>query len=297
MSQHLHLAGIIPIANFDDTFDMPYPWFMLPVDNGFSMIQKSVFECAIAGCQTIWIVANDDIAPIIKHHVGEWVYDPVYYYRKEKFYKDKRKEIPIYYVPIHPKDRDRRDSYGWSALYGIHSAWYVSQRLSKWITPQKYYVSFPHSAFNIYTLREHRLMINHHSNNFFVTNDARTVKDNQYLSFTMFGEDFKNCRRHVNSETTKTFYNTKVGEKYPSKKLPINERWSARGFNIETVFMQVNDTDAYNHNIDWFYSMDTWDGYNRFISSENFIQKPSDSLTKANKHNIICNQEGYINEQ
>lgn len=140
-------------------------------------------------------------------------------------------------------------------------------------------------------------MINHHSNNFFLTNDACTVKDNQYLSFTMFGEDFKNCRRHVNSETTKTFYNTEVGEKYPSKKLPINERWSARGFDIETVFMHVNDTDAYNHNIDWFYSMDTWDGYNRFISSENFIQKPSDSLTKANKHNIICNQEGYINEQ
>lgn len=297
MSQHVHLAGIIPIANFDDTFEMPYPWFMLPVDNGFSMIQKSVFECAIAGCQTIWIVANDDIAPIIKHHIGEWVYDPVYYYRKEKFYKDKRKEIPIYYVPVHPKDRDRRDSYGWSALYGMHSAWYVSQRLSKWITPEKYYVSFPHAAFNIYTLREHRPMINHHSNNFFLTSGGSTIKNNEYLSFTMFGEDFKNCRRHVNSETTKTFYNTEVGEKYPSKKLPINERWSARGFDIETVFMQVNDTDAYNHNIDWFYSLDTWDGYNSFISSENFIQKPSDSLTKANKHNIICNQEGYINEQ
>lgn len=296
MSQHVHLAGIIPIANFDDTFGMPYPWFMLPVDNGFSMIQKSVFECAIAGCQTIWIVANDDIAPIIKHHIGEWVYDPVYYYRKEKFYKDKRKEIPIYYVPIHPKDRDRRDSYGWSALYGMHSAWYASQRLSKWITPEKYYVSFPHAAFNIYTLREHRPMINHHSNNFFLTSGGNTIKNNEYLSFTMFGEDFKNCRRHVNSETTKTFYNTEVGEKYPSKKLPINERWSARGFDIQTVFMQVNDTDSYNHDIDWFYSLDTWDGYNAFISSENFIQKPSDSLTKANKHNIICNQEGYINE-
>jgi hypothetical protein len=297
MSQHTHLAGIIPIANFNDTFGMPYPWYMLPIDNGFSMIQKSVFECAIAGCQTIWIVANDDIAPIIKHHVGEWVYDPVYYYRKEKFYKDKRKEIPIYYVPIHPKDRDRRDSYGWSALYGMHSAWYVSQRLSKWITPEKYYVSFPHAAFNIYTLREHRAMISHHHNNFFLTSAGGTIKNNEYLSFTMFGEDFKNCRRHVNSETTKTFYNTEVGEKYPSKKLPINERWSARSFDIQTVFSQVDETNSYSHDIDWFYSLDTWDNYSNFLSSENFIQKPSDSLTKANKHNIICNEQGYINEQ
>ena len=94
MSKHLHLAGIIPIANYDDTFGMEYPWYLLPVDQGFSMIQKSVFECAIAGCQTIWIVANDDMAPIIKT-IGDWVYDPVYYYRKDKFYKDKRKEIPI----------------------------------------------------------------------------------------------------------------------------------------------------------------------------------------------------------
>ena len=43
MSKHLHLAGIIPIANYDDTFGMEYPWYLLPVDQGFSMIQKSVF--------------------------------------------------------------------------------------------------------------------------------------------------------------------------------------------------------------------------------------------------------------
>ena len=297
MSQHLHLAGIIPVANFDDTFNMAYPWYMLPVDGGFSMIQKSVFECAIAGCQTIWIVANDDVAPIIKHHIGEWTYDPVYYYRKEKFYKDKRKEIPIYYVPIHPKDRDRRDSYGWSALYGMHSAWYVSHRLSKWVVPEKYYVSFPHAAFNIYSLREHRPMINHKTNNFFLSHDNSIVKDNEYLPFTMFGEDFKKCRRHVNSETTKTFYNTEVGEKYPSKKLPINERWSARSFDIKTVFSQVDETNSYKHDVEWFYSLENWDNYRNFMSSENFIQKPSDSLTKAHKHNIICNEEGYINEQ
>jgi hypothetical protein len=42
-----------------------------------------------------------------------------------KFSSEQRKEIPIYYIPIHPKDRDRRDSYGWSVLYGAYSAWRV----------------------------------------------------------------------------------------------------------------------------------------------------------------------------
>jgi UTP-glucose-1-phosphate uridylyltransferase len=53
---------------------------MLPIQNDFTLIQKSVFECAMAGCSTIWIVANDDLAPLVKKHIGEWVYDPVYFW-------------------------------------------------------------------------------------------------------------------------------------------------------------------------------------------------------------------------
>jgi len=293
VSKHLHLAGIVPIANFDDTFGMEYPWCLLPVDQQFSMIQKSVFECAIAGCQTIWIVANDDMAPIIRKTLGDWVYDPVYYYRKDKFYKDKRKEIPIYYVPVHPKDRDRRDSYGWSALYGMYSAWYVASRLSKWIVPEKYYVTFPHSVFNIYSLRENRQLISHHENNFFLSYDGQTIKNNRHLPFTMFGEDFKNCRRFVNKETTHTYEDLLEGEKYPSRKLPIDQRWSARKFNISKVFSQVSENNCHVVPLEWFWDIGDWDGYRQYLSSENFIQKPSDNLTATHKHTILYNtQEG-----
>ena len=75
-----HLAGIIPLANFKDNYKLPYDSFMLPIENDFTLIQKSVFECALAGCSTIWIVANDDLAPLVKKHIGEWVYDPVYFW-------------------------------------------------------------------------------------------------------------------------------------------------------------------------------------------------------------------------
>ena len=43
-----HLAGIIPLANFKDNFSLPYDSFMLPVEKDFTLIQKSVFECALA---------------------------------------------------------------------------------------------------------------------------------------------------------------------------------------------------------------------------------------------------------
>ena len=81
MSAHIHLAGIIPVANLKTDFELATPSVLLPINVGFTAIQKSVFECAMAGCQTIWVVANDDLAPIIKKVIGEGVYDPVHYNR------------------------------------------------------------------------------------------------------------------------------------------------------------------------------------------------------------------------
>ena len=86
----LHMAGIVPVANIKTDHVNPLAEVLLPIDNGFSAIQKSVYECALAGCSTIWIVANDDMAPIIRHTVGDWIYDPVYYNRMSKFPRKKR---------------------------------------------------------------------------------------------------------------------------------------------------------------------------------------------------------------
>ena len=152
----LHLSGIIPVANYQVDLEVSFPELLLPVNDGFNLIQKSVHECAMAGCNTIWIVANDDLAPIIRKTVGDWVYDPVYYKRdlESKFYSQLRKEIPIYYVGIKPKDQNKRDSYGWSIIEGIHAAYMTSHKISKWLTPEKYYISFPFGVFDIYFIRQ-----------------------------------------------------------------------------------------------------------------------------------------------
>jgi len=286
--RHSHLAGIIPVANLKTDFDMDVPAIMMPVDAGYTAIQKAVFECAIAGCQTIWIVANDDLAPIVRKRVGEWVYDPVYYSRKfTKFYQGVRKEIPIYYVPIHPKDRDRRDSYGWGVLYGVLAAWKVAYKISKWLLPDKYYITFPMSAYNIYNLREYRIQISNMKENFFLTHNGKTVKDNIPLAFTMFGDDFKACRRAVNKKTSRTFVNPPPGE-MPSEKLPIEERWSARHFDFKDVFGEVEEKNAVRLEMDWFYDLSKWREYCEFLGSENNIKKPEEGLTQTHKHSKIA---------
>jgi len=286
----LHVAGIIPIANLVSDHENALPAILAPVDNGFSAIQKSVYECALAGCRTIWIVANDDMIPLVRKIVGEWVYDPVYYKRDfSKFYSEQRKEVPIYYVPIHPKDRDRRDSYGWSVLCGIHSAWRTSFRISRWIAPEKYYISFPMGLFDVENVRQHRKLINHRERNLFFSFGDQTVKDNLPLSFTMTGEDFKICRRHVNHETTREYLPPSPGQQYPTEKLPHHHRWSARHFPLSEVFRPLATTsaEATKAEVEWFYDAHEWARYTQYLSSPHQIKVPYKGLIKSRQHSPI----------
>tara|TARA_B100000085_G_scaffold271219_1_gene284458 strand:+ start:34 stop:912 length:879 start_codon:yes stop_codon:yes gene_type:complete len=280
----VHLAGIIPIANLQTDFDTHVPEVMLPLAPGFAAIQKSVAECAMAGCNTIWIVANDDMAPIIREIVGEWVYDPVYYEGRGRFSSEQRKEIPIYYVPIHPKDRQRRDSYGWSVLYGIYCAWRVATNISQWIAPDKYYVSFPLSAFDIEQIRPWRQKISHPSRNLFFTHKNYHIKNNLPISFTMTGEDFKLCRRAINQKTTREYLPPSPNHQYPTQKLPLAERWSARYFELDEIFDAVDETNANKVELAWYYDVSCWDGYRDFLASDFSLNKPADHLTKPRQH-------------
>jgi hypothetical protein len=289
VSAHTHLAGVIPVANLKSDFELDTPPFLLPIAPAFTAIQKSIFECAMAGCQTIWIAANDDVAPILRKHIGEWVFDPVHYKRDlTKFYSEVRKEIPIYYAPIHPKDRDKRDSYGWSVLYGMYSAWLVSYKISKWLVPDKFFISFPMGVYDIYSLRQHRKAILSQKSNFFLMHEGKTVKNNEHLSFTMFGEDFKKCRRSVNKKTTRGYLRPGPDEVIPSKKLPIEERWSARFFNFEDVFEEIDETNASKVEVEWYYDISNWEGYKGFLASEHTIEKPYKGLTGPYRHAKMC---------
>ena len=289
-----HLAGIVPLANFKDNFKLPYHSFLLPIENDFTLIQKSVFECAMAGCSTIWIVANDDLAPMVKRHIGEWVYDPVYFWDNyiNNHIVQRRIHIPIYYVPILPKDRNKRDSYGWSALFGMHSAWYISYRISKWVIPKKYFVSFPHGMMDFWSLREQRTKLSSSAKNFFFTHNGKTVKDNLPIPFTMRGEDFIQCRRNVNKITTKSYMMPEGGKVYTDmKRLSAKDRWSARHFDLATIFDKVSEDNCHRKELDWFYDFRQWEGYRAYLASDNLVKAPDWRLTKPHKLNKLCVDE------
>ena len=141
-----HLAGVVPVAG--QPLDYNFPWHdcLQPIGPNYLAVERAVLECAYVGCDTIWLVCHDDMQPLIKKRLGDFVEDPVYINRKydSGFPSERRKKIPIYYVPIHPNDRDRRDCLAWSVLYGANSAYYIGKNISKWATPDKYYAAFPY---------------------------------------------------------------------------------------------------------------------------------------------------------
>ena len=72
-----HLAGVVPIAGQALDFDFPWHDSMMPVGEKYLAIERAIQECAMAGCETIWVVCHMDTQAIVRERVGDWVYDPV----------------------------------------------------------------------------------------------------------------------------------------------------------------------------------------------------------------------------
>ena len=107
-----HMAGIIPVAGQPLGFNMPWHDCLMPVGNDFLAVERAVYECVMAKCNTIWIVCHAGMQPLLRKRIGDFVYHPKdINYIKEK---DIATRSNILYVSITPSDRDKRDSLGWS---------------------------------------------------------------------------------------------------------------------------------------------------------------------------------------
>ena len=281
---NFHLAGIIPVAGGRTDLDFPFPDVMLPIANDYTLLDAAVVECAYAGCDTIWIVCNDDTAPLLRHRIGDYIEDPAYYYYNTTKNPDHRKRIPIFWVPQHPKDRDKRDCLSWSVVYGALNAFKVSANISKWMIPDKYYVSFPYGLANPREVMNTRKWYRTEKN-YYMVKDNKTVQDNYYTSFTFGKEEFIKFRRNVRKGTGKF-----KGDYGNMKALPIEERWSARFFEPKDVFSDL-DLDASNLlYVKDFFNITSWQEYRDYTRSSYCleIEKPPKDLFCYKEFNRVA---------
>tara|TARA_B100000927_G_scaffold187432_2_gene150920 strand:+ start:1048 stop:1671 length:624 start_codon:yes stop_codon:yes gene_type:complete len=196
------------------------------------------------------------------------------YFEEKDFVKRKdyhEKWIPIYYTPVNQKDRDRRDSLGWSILHGALSSFLVSNKMSKWVTPTKYYVSFPFGLYNPGMVREYRSQIRG-SESFYLTRGDQTVRENKYLGFTFFPEDWIKYKWNIKNKCTGG-----------NRSLPMSERWSSQHFDLKTIFDLPEITIDIAVDVREYYSLDSWESLQEYYSSTIKIPRPSKQFMKPYK--------------
>jgi hypothetical protein len=285
-----HLAGIIPIAGLPLEYKMPYPDCLLPVGPDYTMIEAAVVEAAFAGCDTIWVICNDDISPLIRYRIGDFIQDPVYFYNNfNPRPSQNRKRIPIFWVPVHPKDRDKRDCLSWSVIHGAVSCLKVSSNLSKWLIPDKYYVSFPYGIFDPRPLQKLRKNIKT-QNNFYVSCGNKTVQDDYYTSFTFGKDEFIKYRKNIRKGTGMYASNPDDINSIPTQRIPIEERWSARFFKPSQVFTDLDLDKSTIYNASDFSNLDSWDSYREYMNTDlsKNIQRPTRKLFSYREFNSIA---------
>ena len=245
-----HIAGIIPVAGLALDFNFPWHDCLMPVGKDYHAIERAINTAALAGCDTIWIVLDRSTQPIIRKKVGEWIYDPKFVWQHPSPFIKKR-EIPIYYTPIKSKDKSKRDSSGWSALYCTKVARYVSMKISKWVTPASYLIVSPYGIIDDEIIKDSRSLIKSGKSIAFADQHG-SFKDNNPLPFTINDVDRLSALKHAK-------------ENYSGK--DSGKTWNE-------VFEKV---DVSNYKIiqpNWSYNISSWAGYAGFMSSGNIIERP-----------------------
>jgi hypothetical protein len=284
--KNFNLVGIVPTAGQKLDFDFPWHDSLQPIGKNYLAVEKAVFDCAMAGCNTIWVVCNKEMQPLIRYRLGDYIVDPYRFFMSAKYESIPRlTEIPIYYVPVHPKDIDRRDSLAWSIITGAQSAYWVARKLSKWITPNRYFVAFPYGVFNTFYLKDYRKYIRK-PQPFYVSYKRKNFKDNLYLPFTFDAEDFLLCRSKFRERET-------GGYDASRQRVKAADAYSGRDFTHGFVFDQVKTKGAPVLKIPWYYDVSSWEGLKKWLSCDFSLVKPREIVLSYHEWNPI----GVDNEE
>ena len=253
-----HLVGIIPITTQPMGFDFEWHDCLMPIAPNYYAVERAVLECAYAGCKTIWLVANDDVSPLVRHRLGDFVQDPVWLNRKSMFPSTKRTPIPIFYVPIPPEHSNKEYSIVWSILQGAMTASDIGGSLSKWVSPTKYFVSFPYSVYPPDFLRPHRLSLRN-DENVVLSHKGCSMRTNDLLGFTFTDEQYQ----QVLDDFRKTENNLLLGQNVENDK-----KYYKTKFALDNTFGRVIIDVDNAIEVPWFYSIESWGQYCKYLSSE-----------------------------
>jgi hypothetical protein len=268
----------------------------MPLAKNLTALEMAIYECASAGCESIWITCDDDWMPLLKGRIGDFVYDPAWYYRSfDTNPIESRKAIPIFFVPHFPRYLGRRDSLGWGVMNSAIYAHKATLSLSKFLTPDIFYGCFIFGMHDPSKLISERKKISS-KNRFVLRHNDLTVKDNLRLSFTFCYNDVKKVSAFLEKEGTKTY--TQVGDFVAGKpnqwlkRLPRDKQNSAKNFDLSKVFSTLDFESACFFDTEWYNDISTWEGYRDFLSRVEPFKRPI--VLKREKLNRLKSEEDEL---
>lgn len=252
----------------------------MPLNINFTAIERAVMECAAAGVDSIWITVSREHLSLLRKVLGDFTYDPLYYFNvlNIKYPKDRLRRIPIFYCPMRIKDIGLKDSEAFGIINSALCAKKFCAKLSETLQPLMYYVAFHDGVYHPFTAMTKRSLINTETN-FYFNYNGKTFKDNEPLGFTFSNEQLVKCHAHVRDTGTnkyRTISEFKLGETW-QELLPKEERWSATRFGVDKVFEPVI-LEGNTYSLKWFYNINTWDGYRSYIGSHCTLRRPKKDM-------------------
>ena len=299
---NFHLAGIIPVAGLPLDFKMPWHDSLMPIAPDYLAVERSVYECGIAGCETIWIVCHKEMTPLIRHRLGDYILDPTINFSLLRKYharaEEHLKRIPIYYLPIHPKDRGVRDGLTWSIIYGYKKAYHVSRLFSRWATPSKYYVSFPYGVYSPSFVKQARKTISSRKSVFLRTPEGLTAKDGAYAGFSFDTYEYSDYRKSfLDAETRRWKSGTWENGRFIGEELPPEERYNGDKIPLNTFLEKAKIEEKEIFDLDWHHDISSWDKYCTYLSSNErqYVKRPKFGF-KYSEFNHFAKDEDSLDD-
>lgn len=242
MTSSKHIAGIIPVSKVKTDLNLVWHPSMMPIENDFYAIQRSIVECSYMGCKTIWVVCDETIAPLLKKVCGDFVLSLTQHERAKfaRFSNEMKRHVPIFYVPISYKHMNKK-GLGVSVMEGVYASYTISQKFSKWIVPYRYYVSTPYGVYYPRNVTVRAVVRDNES--MFLTHNGESALTGANLGFSFSARQFKHCS-------------------YLFKRMDVKTDYT-----LDKVFgdaIMYENSESYE--LDYYKDISTWDGYRSYMS-------------------------------
>ena len=242
MTSSKHIAGIVPVSKVQSDIDLVLHPSMLPIANNYYAVQRSIAECSYLGCKTIWVVCDESVAPILKKVCGDFVLNLAQHERAKyaKFSSDLKRHIPVYYVPLSYKHMNK-EGIGTSVMEGVYASYTVSDKISKWVIPHRYYVSMPYGVYYPRNVEVRSLVKN--SESMFLTYNGKSARTGAHLGFSFSARQFKHCS-------------------YLFKRMNTKGNYTLDKVFGDDIMIENSKT----HELDYYYDISTWGGYQEMMT-------------------------------